>query len=363
MSLPALLPLLPLLAWAATPLEPAPALGSGLGPVPADPPLPAQPPDALFAAGAEAYARGDWPAVVLQMERALRARAAVRSRLVRCRLRCANDTAGPAEGADPVLRDLLFFRGLLRRAACLRGCGPAAPSRYRLGDELDREFSKRSPYNYLQVAYFKVRDRRRDRKVGGGCQGAAGPAAIPGKEGGCPGGGSGAVRGMPGGIPGGRIRGRAGNARGGSQEQGMGPRELGGAIPGRGGVPGPGGVRPGVVGVWDGGPGPCPSLPARPPPQCHVGARRSRPRHRPRSWPRDPPAAAMPRGRGSPPHPMGGPRHGAAVSHPRPIPSCPDEPAGAGGSSGTHLLRGQPRAPGDEAEPGVLPSHGGCPRG
>uniref|UniRef100_A0A8C4V1T4 procollagen-proline 3-dioxygenase n=1 Tax=Falco tinnunculus TaxID=100819 RepID=A0A8C4V1T4_FALTI len=153
-----LLPPLPLLPRAATPLEPVP------GPVPGDPPLPAQSPDALFAAGAEAYTRGDWPTVVLQMERALRARAAVRSRLVRCRLLCANGTAGPAEGTgpqlEPVLRDLLFFRGLLRRAACLRGCGPAAPTRYRLGDELEREFSKRSPYNYLQVAYFKVRTGR-----------------------------------------------------------------------------------------------------------------------------------------------------------------------------------------------------------
>uniref|UniRef100_A0A8C5U6U6 procollagen-proline 3-dioxygenase n=1 Tax=Malurus cyaneus samueli TaxID=2593467 RepID=A0A8C5U6U6_9PASS len=128
------------------------ANATGTGPVP--------PPDALFAAGAEAYARGDWPAVVLQMERALRARAAVRSRLVRCRLRCANATGRPAEGTepqpDPVLRDLWFFRGLLHRAACLRGCGPPAPSRYRLGEELDREFGRRSPYNYLQVAYFKM---------------------------------------------------------------------------------------------------------------------------------------------------------------------------------------------------------------
>ncbi|NWS97454.1 P3H1 hydroxylase, partial [Mionectes macconnelli] len=154
----ALLLLLLPLAGAATPPEPLPL------PVPADPPLPAQPPDALFAAGAEAYARGDWPAVVLQMERALRARAALRSRLARCRLRCANATAGPPEdeeeGADPqpdpVLRDLRFFRRLLRRAACLRGCGPAAPSRYRLSEELEREFGRRSPYNYLQVAYFKM---------------------------------------------------------------------------------------------------------------------------------------------------------------------------------------------------------------
>lgn len=153
--------LMALLAWAATPPEPVPVPTL----VPADPPLPAQSPDALFAAGAEAYARGDWPTVVLQMERALRARAAVRSRLVRCRLRCANATAGPAEGTepqpDPVLRDLWFFRALLRRAACLRDCGPAAPSRYRLGEELDREFGRRSPYNYLQVAYFKVREGKR----------------------------------------------------------------------------------------------------------------------------------------------------------------------------------------------------------
>ncbi|NWR79272.1 P3H1 hydroxylase, partial [Centropus unirufus] len=141
--------LLPLLARAGAAPEPPSVL--------VEPPLPAQPPDALFAAGAEAYSRGDWPAVVLHMERALRARAALRSRSVRCRLRCANVTAGAEPGAEPVLRDLLFFRGLLRRAACLRGCG--APSRYRLGEELQREFAKRSPYNYLQVAYFKVRHR------------------------------------------------------------------------------------------------------------------------------------------------------------------------------------------------------------
>uniref|UniRef100_A0A8C2Y8B1 procollagen-proline 3-dioxygenase n=1 Tax=Coturnix japonica TaxID=93934 RepID=A0A8C2Y8B1_COTJA len=146
-----LLPLLPLLVCAAGPPGP-------LGPSePPEPPLPVEPPDALFAAGAEAYARGDWPAVVLHMERALRARAAIRARSVRCRLRCANGTAVvPTDGLEPALRDLLFFRGLLRRAACIRGCGPSQPSRYRLGEELEREFRKRSPYNYLQVAYFKI---------------------------------------------------------------------------------------------------------------------------------------------------------------------------------------------------------------
>ncbi|CAM4682774.1 unnamed protein product [Caretta caretta] len=129
-----------------------------LAPCAAEPPEPAEPPDALFAAGSEAYARGDWPAVILHMERALRARAALRSRLVRCRLRCANSTAWPAgkPGPPPALRDLLFFRQLLRRAACLRACAPGAPSRYLLGEELELEFRRRSPYNYLQVAYFKI---------------------------------------------------------------------------------------------------------------------------------------------------------------------------------------------------------------
>ncbi|XP_075762972.1 prolyl 3-hydroxylase 1 isoform X2 [Pelodiscus sinensis] len=122
-----------------------------LAPCAAEPP---EPPDALFAAGSEAYARGDWAAVILHMERALRARAALRAQLVRCRLRCANATAWPAE--PPALRDLLFFRQLLRRAACLRACAPGAPSRYLLGEELELEFRKRSPYNYLQVAYFKI---------------------------------------------------------------------------------------------------------------------------------------------------------------------------------------------------------------
>uniref|UniRef100_A0A8C8SC25 procollagen-proline 3-dioxygenase n=2 Tax=Pelusios castaneus TaxID=367368 RepID=A0A8C8SC25_9SAUR len=118
---------------------------------------PAEPPDALFAAGSEAYARGDWASVILHMERALRARAALRSQLVRCRLGCANSTAWPeGEPGPPALSDLLFFQQLLRRAACLRACAPGSQSRYMVSEDLELEFRKRSPYNYLQVAYFKI---------------------------------------------------------------------------------------------------------------------------------------------------------------------------------------------------------------
>ncbi|XP_061457801.1 prolyl 3-hydroxylase 1 isoform X2 [Rhineura floridana] len=129
------------------------------------------PADELLAAGAESYARGDWRAVILHMERALRAREAHGARLVHCRQRCAaNCTADgawprsteqeeqppPAVGERRPLDDLRFFGQLLRRAACLRRCLPDGVSRYQLGEETELEFQKRSPYNYLQVAYFKI---------------------------------------------------------------------------------------------------------------------------------------------------------------------------------------------------------------
>lgn len=124
-------------------------------------------PDLLYAEGTAAYARGDWPGVVLSMERALRSRASLRALRLRCRTRCATELPwsldldlGPAPGLSQdsgaaALHDLRFFGSLLRRAACLHRClGP--PSAHLLSEELDLEFNKRSPYNYLQVAYFKI---------------------------------------------------------------------------------------------------------------------------------------------------------------------------------------------------------------
>ncbi|XP_003462554.1 prolyl 3-hydroxylase 1 [Cavia porcellus] len=122
-------------------------------------------PDLLFAEGTAAYARGDWAGVVLSMERALRSRAALRALRLRCRTQCAADLpweldpgSAPSLTVNPgaaALQDLRFFGGLLRRAACLRRClGP--PASHALSEELELEFRKRSPYNYLQVAYFKI---------------------------------------------------------------------------------------------------------------------------------------------------------------------------------------------------------------
>ncbi|XP_077006127.1 prolyl 3-hydroxylase 1 [Tamandua tetradactyla] len=122
-------------------------------------------PDLLFAEGTAAYARGDWAGVVLSMERALRSRAALRTLRLRCRTRCAADlpweldpyspsSPGQASGAA-ALQDLRFFGSLLRRSACLRRC-LGHPSAHSLSEELEFEFHRRSPYNYLQVAYFKI---------------------------------------------------------------------------------------------------------------------------------------------------------------------------------------------------------------
>lgn len=146
-------------------------------------------PDLLFAEGTAAYARGDWAGVVLSMERALRSRAALRALRLRCRTRCAADLPWEldpdsppslAQASGAALYDLRFFGGLLRRAACLRRClGP--PAAHSLSEELELEFRKRSPYNYLQVAYFKVQTcpgSRRPGIAGCGCRHPGGTSKV-----------------------------------------------------------------------------------------------------------------------------------------------------------------------------------------
>ena len=123
---------------------------------------PLEPYDRLYDSGVEAYYRGDWSPVILYMERALRSRAALRTHRAWCRRHCMG-IMEPGPLGDPCpLKDLQFFRSVLHRAHCLKNCeqrllGPPPPSLYRIAEELELEFSKRSPYKYLQVAYFKVR--------------------------------------------------------------------------------------------------------------------------------------------------------------------------------------------------------------
>lgn len=127
-----------------------------------------EPYDLLFDNAVEAYYKQDWLSVILNMERALKNKGTVRKVKAQCRLSCANLTAFqhtepgspvPLPGAGPV-QDLGFFQRVLKRAECVNRCeteklGP--PSVHFVSDEVELEFQKRTPYNYLQVAYFKVK--------------------------------------------------------------------------------------------------------------------------------------------------------------------------------------------------------------
>lgn len=126
-----------------------------------------EPYDFLFDSAVDAYQKADWYSVILNMEKAIRNRATVRKVKVQCRLSCANQTsfsdhlAGvgvPIPGAGS-LEDLGFFQKILKRADCVSSCELeklGSPTMHQVTEDVQQEFSKRSPYNYLQVAYFKV---------------------------------------------------------------------------------------------------------------------------------------------------------------------------------------------------------------
>uniref|UniRef100_A0A668AJG2 procollagen-proline 3-dioxygenase n=1 Tax=Myripristis murdjan TaxID=586833 RepID=A0A668AJG2_9TELE len=116
-----------------------------------------EPYDFLFDTAVEAYYNGDWMSVILNMEKALRNKATVRRVKTQCRLSCANQsTFGEPLAA---VEDLGFFQRILKRADCVNSCeseklGP--PTFHQVSEEVEMEFRKRTPYNYLQVAYFKL---------------------------------------------------------------------------------------------------------------------------------------------------------------------------------------------------------------
>ncbi|GCC27992.1 hypothetical protein chiPu_0006418 [Chiloscyllium punctatum] len=113
--------------------------------------------DLLYEEGIQAYYRNDWEGVVHYMEEATRSYAQHKSIKVQCRLQCEKQHEFQ-EAAEP---NLIFFAVILRRAHCIQECesrrmGP--PSMYRVSEEVAREFQKRIVYNYLQLAYYKLKE-------------------------------------------------------------------------------------------------------------------------------------------------------------------------------------------------------------
>lgn len=112
-----------------------------------------EPFDLLYENGLEAFHKGDYGNVVRYMESALSSFSEVRQTKIRCRLKCRDQ-----HRFDSLLTDK-FFEAILYRAHCLNECFEGklgAQSMHKVSEDVSQDFSRRIPYNYLQLAYRKV---------------------------------------------------------------------------------------------------------------------------------------------------------------------------------------------------------------
>ncbi|XP_040217097.1 prolyl 3-hydroxylase 3 [Rana temporaria] len=106
------------------------------------------PPDELLMDGVALFSRGDWSGARDRLWGALRSLREVRGARLRCGEEC-----GP-RGAH--LEELV-----LERADCLLSCEKlqlGQPSLYRLTPETEKIFLRGAPYNYLQLAHYKLEE-------------------------------------------------------------------------------------------------------------------------------------------------------------------------------------------------------------
>lgn len=114
-----------------------------------------EPYDFLYDNAVQAFYSSDYINVVRYMEGALSSYAEVRRTRVRCRLRCQDQ-----HPFDEAFSDLRFFDAVLRRAACMNKCIEeilGSQSVHKVSEDVVQDFHRRIPYNYLQLAYQKVR--------------------------------------------------------------------------------------------------------------------------------------------------------------------------------------------------------------
>ncbi|XP_019735738.1 prolyl 3-hydroxylase 2 [Hippocampus comes] len=114
-----------------------------------------QPYDLLYEDAVRAFYSGDYGGVVRIMEEALSSYSVVRRSKIRCRLRCQDQH--PFADADS---DLGFFGVVLRRASCMDKCieqDIGVQSMHKVSEDVVQDFNRRIPYNYLQLAYLKLK--------------------------------------------------------------------------------------------------------------------------------------------------------------------------------------------------------------
>lgn len=117
-----------------------------------------EPYDLLYDSGVDAFQRGDYASAVRDIEKALENVAEVRQAKIRCGLKCRDQHKLDATATATELR---LFDVILGRAACLNHCterklGP--PSTHKVSADVNQDFHRRIPYNYLQLAYLKVKE-------------------------------------------------------------------------------------------------------------------------------------------------------------------------------------------------------------
>ncbi|NXY75748.1 P3H3 hydroxylase, partial [Glareola pratincola] len=117
--------------------------------------------DLLYADGVRAYFARDWGRAAELLQRALHSYAGLRAARRACRASCRREAAFPGGPAAEGPWEAALFGGVLQRADCLQHCLEsrlgAAPSAHRASRTIRRDFERREPYNYLQVAFFQLK--------------------------------------------------------------------------------------------------------------------------------------------------------------------------------------------------------------
>uniref|UniRef100_A0A8C5A2H0 procollagen-proline 3-dioxygenase n=1 Tax=Gadus morhua TaxID=8049 RepID=A0A8C5A2H0_GADMO len=114
-----------------------------------------KPYDLLYENAVRSFTEGDYTNAVRYMEGALSSYAEVTSAQVRCRLRCQDQ-----HPFDAPFRELQFFEVVLHRSACINTCIEekiGTQSMHKVSEDVIQDFNRRIPYNYLQLAYQKLK--------------------------------------------------------------------------------------------------------------------------------------------------------------------------------------------------------------
>ncbi|NWX92320.1 P3H3 hydroxylase, partial [Nothoprocta pentlandii] len=115
--------------------------------------------DLLYADGVRAYLAREWARAAELLQRSLHSYTGLREARGACRRACRDEAAFARGPAAPW--EAAFFDRVLQRAECLQHClgrrlgGP--PSAHRVSHAIRRDFERREPYNYLQVAFFQLK--------------------------------------------------------------------------------------------------------------------------------------------------------------------------------------------------------------